>query len=708
VAVPLTPVERKPPNAVVGSFDASLTSAPAADRSGLPAVVADGRVNILIVDDEPANLKVLEAILDDPGYRLVRASSANEALLALVAEDFGLLILDIRMPDMSGFELAQLIKQRKKSASVPIIFLTAFYNEDQDVLAGYGTGAVDYLHKPINAAVLKSKVAVFVELHRKSRELVMANRALLLEVTERRRAEEQLRELNESLDRRVTERSEALRESEQRFRTMADQTPVMMWVTNPTGAVDFVNKEYCTFFGVSHEEAMHSSWRLPVHDDDGAYLRALLEALRTRRPFQADARMRRSDGEWRWMTSHGAPRTSPAGEFLGMIVTSQDVSDQRHASTMQQQIARAKDEFIAVLAHELRSPLAPIRTSVGIIRAHASHPLVTRCGEIIERQTAHMARLLDDLLDTSRLSRNTLTLQRARLRLGDVLQAAVEIASPLIEQQRLELVMDGVDEPVWLDADHARLTQVFGNLLNNAAKYSKPGGRVDLMVRPAPGWVVVSVRDAGIGIAHDMLERVFEPFTQATMARDHAPGGVGIGLSLAHRLVEMHGGTVQALSDGPGFGSEFVVRLPACRDEVVFPVRTDEPSPADVTPMARRVLVADDNVDSADMEAALLSAVGCEVRTVYDGESTLREAERFRPDVVLLDIGMPDIDGHEVCARIRSQSWGGNIVLIAVSGWGQEGDRRRSARAGFNMHLVKPVDPDALLRIVRDAISQSA
>jgi len=648
-------VERKPLDAVVGPLSASVPSSPDPERSALPTVVADGRVNILIVDDEPANLKVLEAILDDPGYRLVRASSANDALLALMAEDFGLLILDIRMPDMSGFELAQLIKQRKKSASVPIIFLTAFYNEDQDVAVGYGTGAVDYLHKPVNAAVLRSKVAVFVELHRKSRELAMANRALLLEVTERRRAEEQLRELNESLDRRVTERSEALRESEQRFRTMADQTPVMMWVTNPTGVVDFVNKEYCSFFGASHEEALHSSWRMPLHDDDSGYLRALFEALRTRRPFQADARMRRSDGEWRWMTSHGAPRTSPSGEFLGMIVTSQDVTDQRQAATIQQQIARAKDEFIAVLAHELRSPLAPIRTSVGIIRAHAAHPLVIRCGEIIDRQTSHMARLLDDLLDTSRLSRNTLTLQRSRVRLGDVLQSAVEIASPLVEQQRLELIVDGLDEPVWLDADHARLTQVFGNLLNNAAKYSKAGGRVDLMVRPSPGWVGVSVRDSGIGIAPDMLDRVFEPFTQATVARDHAPGGVGIGLSLAHRLVEMHGGTIQAVSDGPGFGSEFLVRLPVCPDEVVFPVRTDEPPRTEVAPLSRRVLVADDNVDSADMEAALLSAVGCEVRTVYDGESTLREAERFRPDVVLLDIGMPDIDGHEVCARIRSQ-----------------------------------------------------
>jgi PAS domain S-box-containing protein len=677
------------------------------EASAAPAILPDGRVNILIVDDEPSNLRVLEAILNDPGYRLVAAGSADEALLALVAEDFALLILDIRLPVMTGFELAHLIKQRKKSAQVPIIFLTAFYNEDQDVLAGYGTGAVDYLHKPINPTVLRSKVAVFVELHRKNRETALAYEALIGEVAERRRAEEQLRELNESLDRRVTERSEALRESEQRFRMMADETPVMMWVTNAAGEVDFVNKEYCRFFGVTHEQALDGSWRLPVHNDDGGYVRAFFDSLGAHAPFEADARMHRSDGEWRWMTSHGAPRTSPSGEFLGMIVTSQDVTEQRRAATIQQQSAREKDEFIAVLAHELRSPLAPIRTSVGILKVHASHPLVIRCGEIIDRQATHMARLLDDLLDTSRLSRNTLTLQRSRVSIGNVIQAALEIASPLVEQQRLELVTTGLDTPIFLEADQARLTQVFGNLLNNAAKYSKPGGRVDVAVVLEAGCVVVSVRDAGIGIPVEMLGRVFEPFTQASGARDHAPGGVGIGLSLAHRLVEMHGGIIEAVSAGAGSGSEFIVKLPMSVDDEALTTETDAPA-GDLSLRGRRVLVADDNVDSADMEAALLSAVGCEVTTVYDGTSTLIEAERFRPDVILLDIGMPDLDGHEVCARIRSQSWGTGIVLIAVSGWGQDADRRRSARAGFNMHLVKPVDPDALLRTVRDVISQGA
>jgi PAS domain S-box-containing protein len=674
---------------------------------GMPTVHSDGRVNILIVDDEPANLRVLEAILDEPGYRLVRAASADEALLRLVAEDFALLILDIRMPGMTGFELAHLVKQRKKSALVPIIFLTAFYNEDQDVIAGYDTGAVDYLHKPVNATVLRSKVAVFVELHRKSRETAMANRALMVEVAERRRAEEQLRELNDTLDRRVTERSEALRESEQRFRTMADETPVMMWVTNAEGAIDFVNKEYCRFFGVTHQQALETTWRLPLHHGDDGYMRAFSESLAGRAPFYAEARMRREDGDWRWLSSHGAPRTSPSGEFLGLIVTSQDVTEQKHAETIQQQLAREKDEFIAVLAHELRSPLAPIRTSVGLLRAHAQLAVVKQCGEVIDRQTTHMARLLDDLLDSSRLSRNTLTLRRSRVRLDEVIRAALEIASPLVEQQRLELVVAGLEDPIGLDADGARLTQVFGNLLDNAAKYSKPGGRVDVSVTREDAWVVVTVRDAGIGIAPDMLGRVFELFTQAGVARAHAPGGVGIGLSLVHRLIEMHGGTIHVVSAGPGSGSEFTVRLPIATAEVAA-VAPSAPQPAQSGPLRRRVLVADDNVDSADMEAALLMALGCDVCTVYDGESTVREAERFRPDVVLLDIGMPGIDGHEVCARIRSQPWGRSIVLIAVTGWGQEEDRKRSERAGFNMHLVKPVDPDALLQIVRETASQTA
>jgi PAS domain S-box-containing protein len=676
----------------------------------MPAVSPDGRVNILIVDDEPANLRVLEAILDDPGYRLVPAASADEALLALVAQDFALLILDIRMPVMTGFELAQLVKQRKKSALVPIIFLTAFYNEDQDVVAGYGTGAVDYLHKPVNATVLRSKVAVFVDLHRKSRQLAMANRALIGEIAERRRAEEQLRDLNESLDRRVTERSEALRESEQRFRAMADQTPVMMWVTQGGGEVEFVNREYCRFFGVTHAAALEPGWRLPLHPEDvDVYRRAFADALASRAPFNAEARMRNAEGHWRWMASHGAPRTSESGELHGMIVTSHDVTEQRDAANMQAQVARDKDEFIAVLAHELRSPLAPIRTSVGILRAHAEHPRVMRCGEIIERQTRHMARLLDDLLDTSRLSRNALNLQRAPVRLGDVLEAALEIAGPLIEQQRLRLAVDSLDEPLWLDADAARLTQVFGNLLNNAAKYSKPEGQVDVRVRRDGASVLITVRDAGIGIAADMLARVFDPFTQANVARDHAPGGVGIGLSLVQRLVEMHGGNVRVASDGPGRGSEFTVSLPICEDPEPPASSAARVQPHATPPaLARRVLVADDNVDSADMEAALLMELGCEVRTAYDGESTVRQAERFRPDVMLLDLGMPDMDGYEVCGRIRSQVWGGSIVMIAVSGWGQEEDRRRSARAGFNLHLVKPVDPEALLQIVRDAIAQRA
>jgi PAS domain-containing protein len=408
---------------------------------------------------------------------------------------------------------------------VPIIFLTAFYNEDQHVVAGYGTGAVDYLHKPVNATVLRSKVAVFVELHRKSRELAMANRALLLEVAERRRAEEQLRELNESLDRRVTERSEALRESEQRFRTMADQTPVMMWVASPAGAVDFVNKEYCSFFGVSTTRRQHSAWRLPAARRRrrlraGAVRGAAhAAAVPGRRPHAARRRRMALDDVAR-RAAHvavgrlprhdrhepGRHRTAAGGDDPAADRPGQGRVHRRPRARAAQP-ARADPTSVGISA-----PTPRIRWSSVAARSSSGRPRTWRgCSTICW---------------TRRGCRATRSRCSARVAARRRLQAAVEIASPLVEQQRLELVVDGVDEPVWLDADQRALTQVFGNLLNNAAKYSKPAGRVDLIVRPA-GWVVGERARRRHRHRADMLERVFEPFTQATMARDPRAGRRG-------------------------------------------------------------------------------------------------------------------------------------------------------------------------------------
>lgn len=362
---------------------------------------------------------------------------------------------------------------------------------------------------------------------------------------------------------------------------------------------------------------------------------------------------------------------------------------------------RQKDQFLAMLAHELRNPLAPIRTSAGILRARApSDPVLARCRDVIERQTAQMSRLLDDLLDVSRLSRGKLTLQRAPVVLRDVLDAAIETSRPLIDQAGHRITVDAAGADVLLEGDAARLTQVFANLLNNAAKYSDPGGRIDVAVRQEEGRAVVRVRDTGIGIAPEMLGRVFDLFAQGEGARSHAPGGLGIGLSLARRLVEMHGGTIAVASEGVGQGSEFTVSIPVLPPKQ--PADTARSGQGGSPVPRRRVLIVDDNVDVADTTALFLGHVGCDVRAVYGGEEAVREAERFRPEIVLMDIGMPGVDGYEACRRIRGAPWGAGMLLVAASGWGQSEDRRRSARAGFDVHLVKPVDPDVLVQLLRD------
>jgi PAS domain S-box-containing protein len=389
----------------------------------------------------------------------------------------------------------------------------------------------------------------------------------------------------------------------------------------------------------------------------------------------------------------------PDGRF-GVVCHFYDLTERQRYEAALRDADRQKDEFLATLAHELRNPLAPIRTSAGILKSRASiDPLVARCRHIIDRQTTQMARLLDDLLDVSRLSRGRLALQRAPVLLQDVIEAAAETSQPLIDKQGHRLVIHHDAEDVLVDGDATRLTQVFANILNNAAKYSPPGGRIDLFAGHDARAVVVRVRDTGYGIPPEKLGRVFDLFTQAHDETGPA-GGLGIGLSLARRLVELHGGTIKASSEGSGKGSEFEVWLPIVLQE---PGELSEPAePVTDSARNRRVLVADDNVDAADTTKLLLESIGCDARVAYDGRSALAEAERFRPDVVFLDLGMPGIDGYEVCRRMRAEPHGGHARIVALSGWGQEGDRRRSAAAGFDEHLIKPVDPDALFRLVKE------
>jgi signal transduction histidine kinase len=546
------------------------------------ADAGDIAVNILIVDDDPRNLMVLETVLAGASYRLVRAASGEEALMALVNEEFAVLVLDIQMPGMSGLELAHLVKQRRRTASIPIIFLTAYFNDDKHVLEGYDTGAVDYLHKPVNPAVLRSKVAVFAELHRQRVALARANERLQAEVAERRAAEARLSELNASLDQRVAERTEALAKSEAQLRD------------------------------------------------------------RNRR----------------------------------------------------------RDQFLATLAHELRNPLAPVRNAVHILgQKCGDEPDARWASAVIDRQVRSMSRLIEDLMDVSRIDRDRIELRRDIFDLRGAVEDAVEVVQVLVDDcgHRLEVDLSGEALPV--DADRARIAQVLVNLLNNAAKYTDRGGHITLAAQREGAEVVVRVKDTGIGIALARLQTVFEMFAQEEDALARARGGLGIGLALTRKLVAMHGGEVLARSAGPGQGSEFEVRLPLAG--VARPTSAPVPMPALVTDGRQlRILIADDNVDAAATLGMLLETMGHSVLHVQDGESAVEAAQAFDPQLVLLDIGMPRLNGYEACQRIRTLPGGKARTVAAVTGWGQPKDLTQSAAAGFDRHLVKPIELNALVHLI--------
>ncbi|MGE0161080.1 MAG: ATP-binding protein [Gemmatimonadales bacterium] len=366
------------------------------------------------------------------------------------------------------------------------------------------------------------------------------------------------------------------------------------------------------------------------------------------------------------------------------------------------QADRKKDEFLATLAHELRNPLAPMRNAVEFLRAKGgAAPELRWAHDVIDRQVRLMARLLEDLLDVSRVALDRPDLRRSVVELATVLDAAVETSFPLMERAGQELTVTLPPEPIYLHADPVRLAQVFGNLLNNAAKFTDEGGRIRLVAEQQGDEVVVSVSDSGIGIAPELLPRVFDIFSQAKPALGHSPGGLGIGLSLVKGWVELHGGRVEAHSDGLGHGSTFSVRLPVADESAAARARPGSDAAADPSARAgRRVLVVDDHRDSADSLAMLLEALGHRVERAYDGEGAVDVAATMRPDLILLDIGMPRVDGYEACRRIRGTSWGEKICVVALTGWGQDEDRRKSSVAGFDHHLVKPVDLDQLARLM--------
>ncbi len=457
-------------------------------------------------------------------------------------------------------------------------------------------------------------------------------------------------------------------------------------------------------FGWSAEEAIGKPVvELLIPDDRKNEEAAILDRIhRGDRIDHFETVRRTKDGRLLDLSLTISPIRGVAGEIVGASKIARDITDQKRIARELKEADQRKNEFLALLAHELRNPLGPIRHAAKILRARTPRPdELEWATSIIDRQTEHMTRLVDDLLDVARMSRGTIALRRERVDIATVLEAAVEASSTLIGKSRHQLRVTPPPEPLYVEGDPTRLVQVVTNLLDNAAKYTEPGGRIWLSAEREGDAAVIRVRDSGIGISAEMLPHIFEMFNHAGMSVERAQGGLGVGLSLVDRLIKLHDGTVSATSPGPGAGSEFTICLPLA-DKSHKPV-TESPA-AEVTTRTRcRVLIVDDNVDSVDSLGILLGMMGHDVTTANEGQGALHVGATFHPDVAILDIGLPDMNGYELAQRLRQEPWGKDLVLVALTGWGQEEHRRRSAQSGFNHHLTKPVELDALQEILNVA-----
>jgi PAS domain S-box-containing protein len=500
--------------------------------------------------------------------------------------------------------------------------------------------------------------------------------------------------------------NEALRSSEARYQLAVRGSSAGLWDWDIPSGTMFYSPRFKALLGYTDDEFPDSpeSIRKVMHEDDTAVVGAALRAhLRQRVPYQVECRLRDSAGHWRWFFVAGAALWDPAGQPFRMAGSLIEVTERKEAERVLHEANRAKDEFIATLAHELRNPLAPIRTGLEILRKDkANGPASERARATMERQLVHMIRLIDDLLDISRINSGKIRLEVDRVRLRTVVETAVEASRPAVEAGRHSLRVE-VPEGDEIEAmgDPTRLAQALGNLLQNAAKYTPPGGRVVLRLRREDGFAVFEVEDNGDGIPPEMLDRVFSLFAQVRSSLDRAQGGLGIGLYLVRSLVELHGGTVVARSDGPGKGSVFTMRIPCLPAHAAPPVVQEARSP-EPGASGLKVLLVDDNVDAAETLALVLEMGGSRTRMVHDGPGVLPAARDFGPDVILLDIGLPGMSGYEVAAQLREQPRYRETPLIAITGWGAEQDRRRAQEAGFDHHLTKPVDFAALEPLLRE------
>jgi signal transduction histidine kinase/DNA-binding response OmpR family regulator len=679
------------------------------------------RAAILVVDDLPDKLLVFRTLLEDLGHELVFARSGGEALKAILQQEFAVILLDVNMPDIDGFETASLIRRYKRSAHTPIIFVTSYADEMQTML-GYSLGAVDYIQSPVIPEVLRSKITVFVDLHLMQQRLRRrADERVALAAAEAARsaAEESTRRssflgeasrvLSGSLDAEIAARRLlemlvpgfvprallALADAQGGIEQVLDASAV------GEDAAAVVRREIGVLDPDEGQSLRQTLALGPGTPGGSSHVFPLVTAGRAVAALLVDAGAARVD----WATvAELVDRAAVALDNARLYRNLQlEIEERRVVEAELQASSRRKDEFLAMLSHELRNPLAPIRNALEVIRRLVpdAEPRLTWATEVAARQVRHMSRLIEDLLDVARISQGKITLQKEALDLRQVLTHGIETVRPFIESRRHRFSSTLPDVPVLMRGDFARLSQVAANLLNNAAKYTEEGGSIELsLAMPSEGEAVIIVRDDGIGIEPELLPHIFELFEQGKRTLDREQGGLGVGLTLVHRLVGMHHGSIEVHSDGPGRGSQFTVRVPCLCEAVGVETEAAAAPPRD--PAACRVLVVDDNHDAAEAVAVLLGMSGHQVQVAGDAMAALAAVPDFAPEVVVLDIGLPGIDGYELARRLRALPQTRAALLIALTGYGQLGDRGRTREAGCDQHLTKPTDPDELQRLIEE------
>jgi PAS domain S-box-containing protein len=644
-----------------------------------PAKIAADRdtARILLVDDHPQNLLALEAILSPFGHQLVKASSGDEALKALLIDEFALILLDVQMPGIDGFETAQLIRSHQRTAHIPIVFITAIHRSPAHIYRGYASGAVDYIVKPFDPEVLRSKVAVFVELFQKTR--LIKRQAKMIH-------EQQVASL------------------ENRYRNLTEALTIPMWAERANGDTYYANRAFTEYIGGDSTAAKGFKTAGLVHPDDLIKVQFETSRIPQAETFQIEVRLRRNDGVFRWHVV----RSVREQESKGRIVIATDIDDRRRSEDALAELVarerdaraeaedanRAKDAFLATVSHELRTPLNAIMgwaqlLMEGQLDAEQRESAI----ETIERNAKAQSRLISDLFDVSRIVTGKITLDVRPVDVRTIVEDVALSLKPDLASKgiALDLRLEKINAPV--SGDASRLQQVIWNLLTNAAKFGSKTIRV--AVERQAGELSISVTDDGQGISAEFLPHVFDRFEQADSRSTRLQGGLGLGLAIVRHIVEAHGGTVTAESDGDGKGACFRVRLPL--SEAGARQTSNAPKASAAALEGARVLVVDDDEDGRALLAAVLERCGANVRTARSLVEAVAEIEREAPHVLVSDIGMPGADGYELIRRIRaSEQDSRHIPAIALTAYASKKDRDLALNAGFDEHLSKPVDVTAL------------